>query len=99
MADLTSREENDFVFEYMKSVGCKSAYFGIHLSEEDGYVISDGTTPAEYLNWHPGEPNRENSHEKYAMFYWKFSDGTWNDGDFGYMTNGGESAFICEWDY
>lgn len=32
------------------------------------------------------------------MFYYKFSDGTWNDGDFGGVTVRGGIAFICEWD-
>ncbi|MBQ6130966.1 MAG: hypothetical protein IJL12_01295 [Selenomonadaceae bacterium] len=35
----------------------------------------------------------------YGMFYWQFTDGTWNDGDFtDYGTDSGGSAFICEWD-
>jgi len=28
----------------------------------------------------------------------KFTDGKWNDGDFGGRTVKGGTAFICEWD-
>ena len=31
------------------------------------------------------------------MFYYKFPDGTWNDGDFGNLTVGKDTTFICEW--
>ncbi|WRK53233.1 hypothetical protein SD457_24625 [Coprobacillaceae bacterium CR2/5/TPMF4] len=31
------------------------------------------------------------------MFYYKYSDGTWNDGDFGHQTVNSNAAFICEW--
>ena len=33
-----------------------------------------------------------------AMFYYKYTDGTWNDGDFGRYTANSGKAFICEWD-
>ena len=31
------------------------------------------------------------------MFYYKYSDGTWNDGDFGNNTVNSGTVFICEW--
>ena len=30
--------------------------------------------------------------------YYKFADGTWNDGDFGNETVNDHAVFICEWD-
>ena len=99
LATLTSKEENDFVFNYMKSQGYSSAYFGLtDASVEGTWKWSNGETVS-YTNWHKGEPNGENSREDYAQFYWKYSDGSWNDGDFGGSTSGGGTAFICEWGY
>lgn len=51
-----------------------------------------------YRNWATGEPNNESSNEDYAEFYYKFSDGKWNDGNFKQGTVGDTNAFICEWD-
>ena len=31
------------------------------------------------------------------MYYYKFLDGTWNDGDFGNKTVNSGRVFICEW--
>ena len=50
-----------------------------------------------YTNWSPGEPNNGYSGENYAMFYYKYPTGKWNDGDFGGSTQGNCRAFICEW--
>ena len=91
MATITSQEENDFLYAYIKSLGYKNAYFGLSdAAREDTWVWSNGEVFA-YSNWAPGEPN--SSKEDYAMFYSKYSDGKWNDGSFGKG-----SVFICEWD-
>lgn len=96
LATIDSREENRFLYNFMRSKGYSSAYFGLY---REGYSWRNVTgRRVTYMNWHPGEPNRENSNEKYAMFYWKYTDGTWNDGDFGRSTNGGGKAYICEWE-
>lgn len=31
------------------------------------------------------------------MFYFKYQDGTWNDGDFGGQTVNSGRVFVCEW--
>ena len=98
LATLTSADENSFVYSYIVSRGVKSAYFGYSDAEKEGtWKWVTGETAA-YTNWHSGEPNGENSREDYAMFYYKFSDGTWNDGDFGGSTVNGGTYYICEWD-
>lgn len=97
LATLTSADENSFVYSYIVSRGVKSAYFGYSDAEKEGtWKWVTGETAA-YTNWHRGEPNGENSREDYAMFYYKFSDGTWNDGDFGGSTVNGGINYICEW--
>ena len=95
LATITSAEENSFVYSYIVSIGTKNAYFGFTDAETEGtWKWVTGETSS-YTNWHRGEPNSENSREDYAMFYYKFADGTWNDGDF---RGSAGKAYICEWD-
>lgn len=97
LAVITSQEENDALYAYMLELGYQSAYIGLTDSAEEGtWVWVTGET-SDYRNWHAGEPNGENSNEDYAMFYYKYTDGTWNDGDFGGSTVNGGSRLLCEW--
>ena len=97
LATITSQEENDAVFAYILDQGYDSAYFGLTDEETEGTWKWVTSEKMDYTNWHPGEPNSENEHEDYGMFYYKFPDGTWNDGDFGGSTVGNDRAFLCEW--
>lgn len=97
LATITSQEENDFLYAYMMQEGYSSAYFGYSDSENEGTWTWCNGEKSSYTNWHNTEPNGENSDEDYAMFYYKYSDGTWNDGDFGNRTANSGTAFICEW--
>lgn len=97
LATITSQEENEFLFSYMKQEGYSSAYFGFSDSTNEGTWTWCNGEQSSYTNWHNNEPNGENSNEDYALFYYKYSDGTWNDGDFGNRTANSGTAFICEW--
>lgn len=97
LATITSQEENDFLFAYMKQEGYSSAYFGLSDSTNEGTWTWCNGEQSSYTNWHNNEPNGENSNEDYALFYYKYSDGTWNDGDFENRTANSGTAFICEW--
>ncbi len=97
LATITSQEENDFLFSYMKQEGYSSAYFGLSDATNEGTWSWCNGEPLSYVNWAVGEPNNENGSENYGMLYWKYTDGAWNDGDFGHMTDSGGTAFICEW--
>ena len=98
LATITSEEENGFLYRFLVESGYESAYFGLsdHVIEGEWVWVTGETV--DYINWHPGEPNKENSNEDYGMFYYKFSDGSWNDGDFGVRTNNSGRVFLCEWD-
>lgn len=98
LATISSQEENDALFAYMQSQNYESAYFGLSDHVEEGIWCWVNEENGEYTNWHLNEPNSENSNEDYAMFYYKYSDGTWNDGDFNGSTVNGGKTFICEWD-
>lgn len=97
LATITSQAENDAVYAYLKKMGYESAYFGFTDEAGEGkwkWVTGETTS---YTNWSPGEPNNGYSGENYAMFYYKYPTGKWNDGDFGGSTQGNCRAFICEW--
>lgn len=100
LATISSQQENDYLYQLMLSSGLKSVYFGLSDNENEGIFKWVNDEQIIYSNWHQGEPNSENSHEDYGMFYYKFDDGTWNDGDFEYDGTANDTvAFICEWDY
>lgn len=98
MASITSSEENDTVYGFMLEDGIKNAYFGWYLNAETSTWEWVNGEAGEYKNWNPGEPNGERGKEKYGMFYYKYKNGAWNDGDFGLGTANGGTMFICEWD-
>ncbi|MCI1712631.1 lectin-like protein [Bifidobacterium tibiigranuli] len=92
-----SDAENSFLYQYVTSQGFKTAYFGFKR-DDDGETWSWSHDESnDYTDWHSDEPNNENGNENWAEFYWKFDDGTWNDGDFGNGTNSDDTAYICEW--
>lgn len=95
LATITSQEENDFLYNYIAENNCSTAYFGFTDQDEEGTWRWGNGETSSYTNWHSGEPNSENSNEDFAMYYYKYPDGTWNDGDFR-EENGGR-AFLCEW--
>lgn len=97
LATITSADENEFLFNYIHELGYENAHFGFTDSEEEGMWKWVTGEEVDYTNWHSGEPNGENEDEDYAMFYFKYDDGTWNDGDFNGRTVNGGNAFICEW--
>lgn len=99
LATITSQEENDFLFNYIISQSCDSAYFGATDKENEGNWIWITGEEFIYSNWHNNEPNNERGDENYAMFYYKYPDGTWNDGVIRTYSNDlPYSFFICEWD-
>lgn len=98
LATITSREEDEFVYSYLRNnFDYESAYFGFTDQDEEGSWVWDNGEVSSYTNWHSGEPNSENPNEDFAMYYYKYSDGSWNDGDFYNNTVNSGRVFICEW--
>lgn len=97
LAVINDEAENTALYNYMTSGGYQSAYFGYSDSENEGIWKWVSNDTSNYANWSPGEPNQERTTEDYAMFYFKYTDGKWNDGDFNGNTVQDTSAFICEW--
>lgn len=100
LAVISSHEENQAIYNFMIEKGYQSAYFGLSDADSEGvwlWVTNENNT---FTYWNEGEPNQESSGEDYAEFYWKYTDGQWNDGDFSAgHTVSDSNAFICEWDY
>ena len=98
LATITGQEEDEFVYAYLRNnFDYESAYFGFTDRDEEGTWVWDNGEVSSYTNWHSGEPNSENPNEDFAMYYYKYSDGSWNDGDFGNRTVNSGRVFICEW--
>ncbi|MBQ4536058.1 MAG: cellulose binding domain-containing protein, partial [Lachnospiraceae bacterium] len=98
LSTMQSAEENRLVYEYLVSQGCESAYIGLTDEVQEGKWVWSNGEEVNYTNWHWGEPNGNRS-ENYAMFYFKYKDGSWNDGAFNLgATERDVSLFICEWD-
>ena len=95
LAVIESQAENDYLYNMMRQKGYENACFGYSDKETKGVWKWVNGAQSSYTNWHAGEPNNQNGDENYAMFYQKFDDGTWNDGD-GIIDVG--CAYICEWD-
>ena len=80
-------------------LGYYSAYFGATDKENEGTWVWVTDEEFIYNNWHNNEPNNERGDEDYAMFYYKYSDGTWNDGGIKTINaNLSQTPYICEWD-
>ena len=98
LATITSQEENAYVYSYLRdNFDYESAYFGFTDEEEDGNWEWENNEEVSYTNWHPGEPNGQDENEKHAMYYYKYLDGSWNDGNFEDDAWNGDGSFICEW--
>lgn len=96
LATITSSEENEALYGYVTDNGYYTVYFGL-VDESDTNNDWCWVTDEEldYTNWHEGEPN--SSYEKYGSYFWEFGDSTWNDGSD--PDEGGDVAYLCEWDY
>ena len=97
LATITSEEENKALYDFMKESGYTSVYFGFSDKEEEGswkWVTGEET---EYVNWNPAEPTG-GENENYAMFFYLYEDGTWNDGAFKENAHDGGNAYLCEWE-
>lgn len=98
LATLTTAEENEFVYRFMRDCGYLTAYFGLSDEKRVGDWRWVTGEPFEYANWHRGEPSRS-GRERYGMYFYKHTDGTWNDSHFYEDAEVDPGcSYICEWD-
>ena len=97
LATLTTPEENDFVHSFMWDSGFTTAYFGLMDEERDRTWVWVTGEPVEYTNWDSNEPSYS-THERYGMYFYKHTMGTWNDSHFYEHWDNQQWSYICEWD-
>lgn len=93
LATVTSQDENDALFQYVKSQNLSDVFFGYTDEKTEGvweWVSGEIST---YTNWGDTQPDNVDD-EDYGMFYHDEPTGRWNDGNFR-NTSG---YYICEWD-
>lgn len=99
LAVIETKEENDFLYQYIREKGLVVAFFGYTDQYSEGNWEWITGENAGYTNWAKGQPNngknnKNKKEENYAEFYKETQDGTWNDAPFGSNTH----RFICEWE-
>ncbi len=100
LVTISSKEENDAVFSYLKSTGMRNAYIGLSDTETLGEYKWVTGESVDFINWNNGDPNHLNEKERYAQFF-IHHDSRWVDNDFctTHKESVGDSkTFICEWD-
>ena len=97
LATISSAQEDKFAYDNLVRNGAETAYFGFTDSKQEGTWEWVTGEPVVYTNWYQGEPNNSGD-EDYASYYYKFTNGQWNDGNFGHGTDNDKQYFLCEWD-
>ena len=99
LAVINDGFENAALYDYVfYDLGLESAYFGLSDEGHEGkWGWVDGSS-LNYKNWLDGQPDNRNGTENYALFYYKDTPYTWNDGDFGKDPDTGKVIFLIEWD-
>ncbi len=94
---LETKEENDTIYKFLRSLGKMNAFLGVKETSEGNWidVYGNNINSYPYSNWGTNEPNNEGGNEDVLQFWKDYPDGKWNDYKWG---KGGNYDFICEWD-
>lgn len=105
LVTITSKDENDFVYELCKD-HCSIIWIGANIynreaKKENWYWVTG--EPFSYDGWNSGEPNCDKGIERYGeMFIGTSNIGTWNDVGINSTTyfygKGMIRGFVCEYD-
>ena len=95
LAVITSLEENEAIYTFIKVKGYENVFIGYADSDGEGEWGWVNDEDSIFENWNPGEPNAFTENEDYAVFA-NGGNGTWNDSEF---SSNGVLSFICEWDF
>lgn len=98
LAVIDDDAENTALYDYvMHDLGLEDAYFGLTDEKTEGQWEWVDGSPYWYDNWLEGQPDDANDGEDYALFFYKDTPYTWNDGDFGKDHDTGTVVFLIEW--
>ena len=99
LVTITTKEENDAVWAYVKELGNQSVFIGLSDAEEEGnwkWVTGESLT---YTKWTKGEPNAYTEAENYAEYAFNVDTGEWNDFRYDVHSSDSVKSFVCEWEY
>ena len=99
LVTITTKEENDAVWAYVKELGNQSVFIGLSDTEEEGtwkWVTGESLT---YTKWTEGEPNAFTEAENYAEYAFNVDTGEWNDFRYDVHSPDAVKSFVCEWEY
>ncbi len=100
LAVITTQGENDFLFNYLLSMGYTSAFFGASDTETPGIWRWVTGETFQYSNWNPKVNSSQSGTNHYAMFCSESYDGTWDIGEISEQNGSvSETLFLCEWDH
>lgn len=97
LAVISSPEENEAVYNYVRLRGYENAFIGYSDSEIEGVWRWVNGERSDYTNWNEGEPNAFTNDEDYARFT-GLNSGVWNDSEYSARDEDGLIGFVCEWD-
>lgn len=96
LATLTSKKENDAVWNYISDKGVTCAWIGLYNSGSNSKPVWawENGEKVSYTNWLSGQPSRSyNKTENYVGFW---DENGWND----YKNSSTAMySYICEWSY
>lgn len=96
LVSFNSKEESDFVIEYLKKSFKGRYWIGLKLTENKTYAWITGEQLS-YVNWGPGEPNNQGNIQDSALICTdkvnSINPGQWDDAE-----STGKWYFVCEWD-
>lgn len=99
LAVINSKEENDYLFDYMITENKDEVFFGFTDQGHEGTWTWIPGKESNFTDWGVNsegsqEPNADSEYENYAHMNSAMHDGHWNDKRFGKVT----SWYFCEWD-
>ena len=93
---ISNQAENSFVKTLFVNCSYKAYWMGGYREDKEWKWINDEKWT--FSDWHPGEPNSDDTYAVLQMwddYGWMWDD-TWNDGDHGQGEK--NQGFVCEWE-
>ena len=96
LATITSKEENDFLYKYMKDARCEYASFGLYEGGEHNYWKWINNEDYIYSNW-SDDIFDDGGSNRCAQFSKEQTDGKWIVEEENQDDTSSNYVFICEW--
>ena len=97
LAVISSREENDAIWAFVKKHGYKSVFFGLSDATKKGEWKWVNNESAHFSNWNDNKPSSSDT-EIYAEFSFYVEGGVWNNSRFESHFKDAPVSYVCEWE-